>query len=253
MSDVKKFLKTLAMMDRSKHPWRLFEEFCEITALALAQPFCRCEKKEKRYLEVITQLPETGQKLIPELFNMVVDNLWDGGQYIDFLGQVFQEGEFSNKFQGQFFTPMSVSRLTAAFSLQDVERSIEKKGFVEVSEPACGSGGMVLAMTTEMIKRKISPHLNMYVVANDVSQLCYHMSYIQLSLAAVPAAVLWANTLSMKVFGGMYTPTYFMFDWHQRLAWKRLIGEQDSNEPGEAELQRLTGVCEKPEQMRLIA
>jgi type I restriction-modification system DNA methylase subunit len=45
--------------------------------------------------------------------------------------------------------------MIAMMSLQDVGAIIEANGFVTVSEPACGTGGMVLATADALQKARI--------------------------------------------------------------------------------------------------
>jgi len=46
----------------------------------------------------------------------------------------------------------------------------------------------------------------MLVQATDISQIAYHMCYLQLAFRGVPALVVRGNSLSMEVFESMWTP-----------------------------------------------
>ena len=78
--------------------------------------------------------------------------------------------------------------MIAMMSLQDVGPIIEANGFVTVSEPACGAGGVVLATADARQKEGFDPSMHMLVEAVDLSPLCYHMTYVQLTMRGIPAS-----------------------------------------------------------------
>ena len=79
----------------------------------------------------------------PELLAIAWGAIAQGGG--DFLGSVASQMEVLNAKIGQFFTPYEVSRMRATMTLHDSGPVIEANGFVTVSEPASGAGGMILA------------------------------------------------------------------------------------------------------------
>jgi hypothetical protein len=61
-----------------------------------------------------------------------------------------------------------------------------------------------------------SPALHMHVVAQDISQLCFHMCYVQLTFRGIPALVERRNTLSMELFEKALTPAAVIFQASRR-------------------------------------
>ena len=56
----------------------------------------------------------------------------------------------ANEWKGQFFTPYDICRAMAAMNLgEDLKSQIEEKGWVSVSDPACGAGALLLAFANE--------------------------------------------------------------------------------------------------------
>lgn len=59
---------------------------------------------------------------------------------------------------------------------------VERKGFVTVAEPSCGSGGMVIAFAEAMKKEGVNFQGAMHATCTDIDLKCAHMAYVQLSL-----------------------------------------------------------------------
>ena len=115
-------------------------------------------------------VPEQGPRpRLPELLAIAWQAIEHGG--CDFLGSVASQMEVLNARIGQFFTPYTVSRMIAEMSLQDIAPIIEANGFVTISEPACGAGGMVLAAADVLQKQGLDIGTQMLVNAVDISPL----------------------------------------------------------------------------------
>ena len=67
-----------------------------------------------------------------------------------------------------------------------------------------------------MQKRDINYQQNLLVIANDISDVCAYMTYIQLSLYGIPAIVYCGDALSQKMRFKMETPLYFLQYWKFR-------------------------------------
>jgi type I restriction-modification system DNA methylase subunit len=101
--------------------------------------------------------------------------------------------------------------MMAEISLQDAAPIIEENGFVTISEPAAGAGGMLLAAADVLAHRGHDPSLHMLAHAADLSTLCYHMCFLQLTLRGIPALVERANSLSLERFEAAWTPPVMPF------------------------------------------
>ncbi len=130
----------------------------------------------------------------------------------------------SKTIEGGFFTPYSVSKVCALLSM-DKER-IERQRYITVHEPACGSGGMVVALADAMHSEGYNPQQQLLAHCVDVDQTAAMMCYIQLSLFGIPARVTIGNTLTMQFSRTMVTPMYHLDGW----ALKEMIG-QETAEP----------------------
>lgn len=135
----------------------------------------------------------------------------------DFLGSVFMQAEISNDRLGQFFTPYELSFLIAKMTLEGVDRS---KDLITVQEPACGSGGMIIAFCEAAREAGINFQWHTYTVAVDISEVAARMAYIQLSMLGIPAHVVWGDTLRMTQREAWPTFGYWQIA-HKVARWRR--------------------------------
>jgi type I restriction-modification system DNA methylase subunit len=213
--ETKAFIKRLHELDRAKSTYEKFRDFCELAYCAYAKLTAdpdRAESLETRYMQIVgTYQDKDTVRAYPELLAMAWDAV-DGGQ--DFLGSVASILEVLDARNGQFMTPQSVSRMMAEMLLHDAGQIIEEKGYITLNEPAAGSGGMVLAAADVLTTQGFNPALNMLVQAIDISPLCFHMCYVQLTIREIPALVVRANTLSQEWFEAAWTPATMLFYEH---------------------------------------
>lgn len=173
------------------------------------------EQSEAEYMALVPKYTREELDTFAAMFAITVLALEDEPQ--DFLGSVFMQSELGSDRMGQFFTPYHLSALIAQMTVNDVDAS---KDLITMSEPACGSGGMVIAYCEALKARGINYQLNSYVVATDLSEVAARMAYIQLSLLGIPAHVVWGNTLSLQVIREWPTFNFWTIA-HKVARWKR--------------------------------
>ena len=105
--------------------------------------------------------------------------------------------------------------MMAEITFVDGKENIENKKIITLSEPCCGSGGMVIAYAETMKKYDINFQEKLFVEAIDIDEMCFQMTYLQLSLYGIPARVLLGDTIAYKFSKMLYTPMYFIngFSW----------------------------------------
>lgn len=200
----------------SHDTWNVYSDFLELSSVAISNSVDLLNKgeREKRYFEIIKGYTKEEMELFPKMLGELVMALEE--EQTDILGEVYQELELANKWRGQFFTPMSICRATGEMAMQGLKKEIDKKGFVTVSEPACGGGAMIIGLAQAMKKAGYNYQQHMLVTAVDVDIKAVHMAYIQLSLLGIPAVVSHGNTLTVEVFSNWYTPFYITGGWRYR-------------------------------------
>ena len=213
---VKAFIKRITALDHEKSPYDTFRDFCEMAFCAYAKTTAsspeRAQELEDRYMQIVgTYRNKDTVRAYPELLGLAANAIRQG---CDFLGSVATEMEVLNAQIGQFFTPYEVTRMMAMMSLEDAAALIGQNGFLTLQEPASGAGGMVLATAQTLQDNGFDPGLHMLVNAIDVSPLCFHMTYLQLSLRGIPALVEHGNTLTGERFARAWTPATTAFYLH---------------------------------------
>lgn len=210
---VKTWVKKLEQLDRSKSVREKFRDFCQMAYCAIAKTTSptpeRADELEARYMQIVgTYKDKDTVRAYPELLAMVAEGVHAGW---DMLGMISSELNALDAAQGQFFTPMEVSLVMARMILDGAASIIERQGYITVSEPAAGAGGMVLAAANVLREQGFDPAQHMLVWAVDVSPLAFHMCYIQLALAGIAAYVERADTLRLEHFTGAWTPAAQLF------------------------------------------
>lgn len=194
---------------------------------------------EDRYMSFVPKYGKEGMTLISHLYGYTDYALNVFGD--DFLGPLYEELDLSGSSQrgsrGEFFTPASVAKMMAQMSLGDVEDIIDSKGFVTVSEPCCGAGGMVIAFAHALKQLGHNPQEVMYVEAIDVNQTFFNIAYMQFALLGLVCRVWHGNTLSLEMTELRETPHLKLsrYHWEKRPAFHLLrFLKQMESDIGEA-------------------
>lgn len=217
----KEFCRTIDQLGRVHSRHRVFTDFCEAAAISLRQPFERSQELEKRYEEIKAPYGEMFAENFGKLLGIVIEALEKCPR--DFLGECFHELELHNQFKGQFFTPYSLSMMMARMTIPAaMEQAIQRHGYVSLSEPACGSGGMVIAAGEVLKEAGHNPVNRLWVVAQDIDFKCCCMAYIQMSLMAIPGAVIWGDTLRVECRQQWLTAGAFLGNWSARFRMEKL-------------------------------
>jgi len=212
-------IKLIKQASYSKDTWKIFSDFCEMTAITISNscdPTQR-EERENRYLDIIRSYEKREQKLFPDMFAHLVLALEEKTQTNgteDVLGVIFHELELHNKWKAQFFTPQHISDMMAKMVCGDeTQTAIQEQGYISVLEPACGSGVMLTSFCKAMKENGLNYCDQLVVMAVDVDEKCAHMTYIQMALYGVPAVIIHGNSLSLQEFSRWYTPIYVLNGW----------------------------------------
>lgn len=109
----------------------------------------------------------------------------------DYLGLVYEQEAVTNTYAGQFFTPESLTELMAQMTMPD-----ELPDTALVSDPACGSGRMLIAG----IRR------NRYAtfLGTDTDITCVHMTALNCLVRNATTYVIHGNSLSLETHGGYF-------------------------------------------------
>lgn len=198
------FKKTFRKLAPYKHRYEVFKDFVTMAACSLHNSVWKEPIREEEYLRIIKGYKPDDQKAFPKLLAHLVEALQSEPR--DILGPLCMELEIANKDAGQFFTPPELSEMMAQLTFASELGKLETQPFLTAGEPACGAGGMILALVKVMTQAGYNPAEKLWVQAIDVDRMAALMCYIQLSLWNVPAEIVVGNTLSWEIREVWYTP-----------------------------------------------
>lgn len=226
---IKEFTSKLSNLDRSRSISTVFNDFLTLSCCSLAQTVYRSDNLEQKYLNIIKTYTNEQAEEFSKLLAFLVLGLEQESQ--DFLGQVFMSLNLGRQANGQYFTPYSVSKFMAEINFTEIE-TIQNNQLITLSEPCCGSGALIIAFAQTLREHNINYQQNLFVEAIDISEMCFKMTYIQLSLLGIPAKVIQGDSLSLKFQQVLYTPFYFLNGIEyklkkQKLSEKKLVLEKE--------------------------
>lgn len=190
----------------------VFSDFVKMCAISIYNSFANSETLEKEYLRTINSYNKKEQELFTKLFAELIMMYEQSNEIVDILGPIYMNTKSKDKKLGQVFTPEHIAELMAELNVandENLKTKIEKDGFITVMDPACGSGGLVLAYAKAFKKHNINYQSDLLIDVTDISDTCVYMVYIQLSLYGIPAIVKCGNTLTQEIRFTLVTPYIF--------------------------------------------
>lgn len=208
------FIKIFNDIARHKNRYVVFSDFVTLSAISIHNAVRKDKALEKEYMSIIAGYSKEETKALSQLLAELVMLLEP--EPTDVLGGLFMSLDLGNKGTGQFFTPSSVSSMMAQVVYGE-KLVLPDDGFITMSEPACGAGGMVLAFVKRLIAEKHNPLHTFWVQCIDIDRIAALMCYLQLSLWHVPAQIIVGDTLRMKYREVFYTPAHYLGFWESKL------------------------------------
>ena len=230
------FIKLFDAASQRNNRWTVFSDFVQLSAIDISNgvDLEHAAERKKEGVRIAAKYNPKEMDCLRKMFTEVVEGLEENPDQ-DFMGDLFMNLELGNEYRGQFFTPYCVSSMMARM-ISDVDalkRKIAKKGWVSVSDPACGAGGMLAAFANVCKSCDVNYQRSVLFVAQDVDYTAACMCYIQMSLLGCPGYVVVANTLTNPATAidkrmliptptqnVWYTPLYFLpeWDWRRKFA-----------------------------------
>ena len=213
----------------------VFRDFVEMAALAISNSadLIRKASREARYMDIVKRYTPEEVARFPQMLGELTMAL--EVEPCDLLGQVFHELELSSAERGQFFTPYHLCEAIARLEVQDgteLREKIRQRGFVTVSEPACGAGAMIIAMAFALRERGVNYQQHMHVTAVDIDSRAVHMAYLQFSLLGIPALIIEGHALTLEERDHWYTPAHVWGMWDTKLRRGYALGSaMDGGDP----------------------
>ena len=193
----KEFSKALLQLEQTGQS--TFNDFLEFLALSI-QFICMPDQSiEQRLISIVTSLSQQAKNI----YDSMIEILLQWARHTppcDLLGPFFMNRGPKRKTNGQHFTPDNICRLLA-----ELNGPPKPSGFTNISDPACGSGAIMLAYdyTYSHIKYpSVIYHLQ------DIDIYCVYMAYIHAFLFDLAAVITHGNTLTNATYSVWYSPRY---------------------------------------------
>lgn len=217
-----KFQKNiLTISNTGLHTREVFEDNITCMAISLSNAFDKVNfaKREEEYLRIVKKYKKEHIALFCENLGLITEGLEN--QITDFLGQVYESLEVSNKNAGQFFTPFHLAEAMGLMSFVDNNAKLEdianSDKIYSISDPTCGAGSLLIAipkiigdLPEEVNKGKLQKNLLFF--GQDIDSLCVKMAYVQMSLLGYAAVLNHGDSLACKVYESWYSPACFVTD-----------------------------------------
>ena len=220
MEDRKKeFLKEVEAASRHRFAVEVFADMVRAMAIAIESPLVFGERRahlEAEYEQIRGRYDADEFAHFPRAFAIVAAALEEKRE--DFLGHALEHLGASNTRNGQFLTPVCVSRMMAATLLHDKLYDYVPGKIVKINDCACGSSVLMIEAAEQLHRCGVRGD-DILVIAGDIDGRACDISYVQLSLLGYAAIVQHADALMGKrISPDRFTPGYFLASMPMRRA-----------------------------------
>lgn len=207
----------------------VMRDFCEMSAIALANSLLKNEEREARYMQIVKAYDREQLGGFAEMLACVVNSLSTGDDFNfhDCLGELHMTEEVTGRSKWDSdvaFTPKEISYLMAQITFSGFK--MPEKGYVTLCEPACGGGSTVIAACHALKDLGFNFQKQLHVTAVEIRPMIVHMAYIQFSLLHIPAIVVHGDSLALKTWSVWKTPAHHLGFWDAKLSRNFVATEQ---------------------------
>lgn len=219
MDDLKKdFIKEVEAASGHRFAVEVFADMVRAMAIAIESPLTfgdRHEQLEAEYEQIRGRYDADEFAHFPRAFAIVCAAL--EAKREDFLGHALEHLGAANKHNGQFLTPVHISRLMARCICGKPE-TYTPGNIVKLNDCACGSSVLLIEGAEALCASGVR-NGDILVVAGDVDSRACDISYVQLSLLGYAAIVQHMDALAQTRYTpDRYTPGYFLASMPMRRA-----------------------------------
>jgi len=227
----RKIKKIIKEMSGKYRQYQIFRDFIVLSACTISNSVDKqqWQAREKMYMDTIKKYTKEEADKFAKMLALMT--LAYESKFGDFIGELYMTMEFGNDDAGQFFTPYHVSQLMAELNGYNVNG----QGTITLNDPACGSGGLIVAYAEAIHRQELNYQTMMRVTCNDIDFDVVKMCYVQLSLLGIDAVVMQGDTMTQKMNEVWLTPMHFINRKREQQeerttkmvnAMRELLGEQ---------------------------
>ena len=213
----KEFVKEVQAAARHRFAVEVFADMVRAMAIAIESPLTfgeRHEQLEAEYEQIRGRYDADEFAHFPRAFGIVMQALELRRE--DFLGYALEHLGASNTRNGQFLTPVCVSRFMAKVNCSKAPDDYKPGQIVKITDPACGSSVLLIEGAEALHQAGVRAD-DLLVIAGDVDSRACDISYVQLSLLGYAAIVQHMDALAQKRYApDRFTPGYFLYSMPMR-------------------------------------
>ena len=144
----KKMITDFLCSNPAYYKHQLFNDWITCMALSISNASAPIhdqiwQDREKEFAGIMKKYPEDMREKIEKASAALI--VCYSYKFSDVLGEIYMDAGLGNKHAGQFFTPFTASELMSGILLQDDIDKVKNGEEINLNEPACGSGGMIIA------------------------------------------------------------------------------------------------------------
>ena len=223
-------------LDPSRSGWQIWSDVISAMAIAISNSMDPdAKRKEKREKEYERCMKDLDMQKVAKLLAIITEALEEDTE--DFLGKMYMNLNLGNHWTGQFFTPLSVSRMMAEMTIDPevCKQKIKDQGYIAITDPSCGAGVNLIAGCETLFRHKINYQQHVLVTGQDIDRVVAQMCYIQLSLLGCAGYICVGDTLCNPTVGlsnlipieqegqeFWYTPMYWTEIWQTRIFFQHM-------------------------------
>lgn len=236
--DLKKaFEREVRAAARSRYAVDVFADMVRAMAIAIESPMTtgkRHDELEDEFSRIRSRYEKEEFSHFPAAFALVMSAL--DARREDFLGHALEALGASNTRNGQFLTPVCVSRMMASVLYPKLD-DYEPGQITKLNDPACGTSVLLIEGAERLISQGVRQD-DLLVIAGDIDGRACDASYIQLSLLGYPAIVQHMDALERKRYSpDRYTPGYFLHCMPMRRPFRD--GGKETKKPEPIDVRKL--------------
>ena len=216
MTDLKKlFIDEVHAAAHARYAVEVFADMVRMMAICLESPTVIGERHkalEDEYFQIKGRYTEDEFVHFPIALAMVQMALEKRRE--DFLGHALEALGAANTRNGQFLTPVCVSRFMAACGCRGLEYT--PGTVIRLSDPSCGSSVLLIEGAEKLLADGVRQS-DLVLIAGDIDGRACDISYIQLSLLGYAACVQHMDALAQRrISPDRYTPGWYLHSMPMR-------------------------------------
>lgn len=223
----KEFELELGRISNAYHPTQIFADVIRAMRIALQKKVILdgeyAADLERQYMAFVDKYGAANWKHAAQCLALVIEQLSERRE--DFLGHILEDIGASNARNGQFFTPVSVSRLMARINCEPVLDNYQRGRPITICDPACGAGVLLIEAAEYLISKGVSQG-DLLILAGDIDGRACDIAYTQFSLLGYPAIVCHQDGLSLQMYE---RPAYTLGYYLHGLPMRGIDGERYIN------------------------